>query len=82
MTNINFSNNMSKEDALLALSDGIRMTHSSFTEEEWIEQLYDGNFIFEDGVICSPDEFWTYREDCFENGWLVARSDNSIDNLT
>lgn len=54
---------MTKEEALAEMQKGKKLTHTSFTEDEWMS-LDDktGDMVLEDGVICSPYEFWRYRQ--------------------
>ena len=63
---------MNKAEMLVALEGGYKVTHCSFTEEEWM--MSDGGIglVFEDGVRCSLSEFWEYRQDGrFEDGWSI-----------
>lgn len=52
---------MSKDEALVALKQGKKITHVFFTSDEWMMQRLDGRYEFEDGNICDPTDFWTYR---------------------
>lgn len=60
---------MTREEAIAALDDGKTLTHKYFTSSEWVRGagcMYE----FEDGVMCSPSEFWAYRrDDGFNDGW-------------
>lgn len=60
---------MTIEEAIKEMKLGKKMTHSTFTSEEWITIL--GNkFLFEDGVQCDQEEFWKYRlDEIFKINW-------------
>lgn len=51
---------MTKQEALIAMKTH-RVRHRYFGEGEWIIMLSTGEYYLEDGVICSPNEFWAYR---------------------
>lgn len=56
---------MTKNEALLAMNNGEKVTHQYFEDSEWMCKtgcLYE----FEDGIFCDVDEFWTFRD---EAGW-------------
>ena len=64
---------MTRNEAKTALEQGEKLTHASFTNEEWVKGE-DGGFIyiFEDGVRCSPYDFWRYRGySSFDNDWKL-----------
>ena len=48
---------MLKAEALQALSEGKKVTHRLFSDDEWME-LCHGLIFFEDGVNCPQDEFF------------------------
>nr|DAQ12996.1 MAG TPA: Protein of unknown function (DUF2829) [Crassvirales sp.] len=52
---------MTKEEAIKAMSEGKKVRHNHFSSDEWMSQLPNGDYLFEDGVKCSPREFWTWR---------------------
>lgn len=68
---------MNKTEAKLALENGQRLTHKYFCRDEWVQGMPDGSYLFEDGVVCSPEEFWLYRpsEIVFADGWEVTEDD-------
>lgn len=60
---------MTKDEALLAIAQGQRVTHEYFTGEEWVEKS-DLGLVFEDGVECTKEEFFKYRDDLdWHTGW-------------
>lgn len=63
---------MTRKEAIQALSNGQRVRHAYFTDEEWVEQ--DGcYYIFEDGVHCNKSDFWSFRSGgAWENDWEVV----------
>lgn len=56
---------MSKEEAIQAMKAGKKVTHQYFTPDEWMT-MREGFIAFEDGVVCTPQEFWQWRTD---TGW-------------
>jgi len=60
---------MTKQEAILAMREGKKVTHVSFTPDEWVSS--SGTvYKFEDGNECSDKEFWAYRkDDSFYYGW-------------
>ena len=65
---------MNREEAKQALIDGERLTHTYFSDDEWVESGAMGRYVFEDGCLCSYQEFWAYRKDkSFDEGWSVKK---------
>lgn len=63
---------MNKQEAIKALDNGERLTHTYFTTEEWVEKV-GSVYIFEDGVDQWPVEFWAMRTSMgWDNGWGVV----------
>lgn len=54
---------MTKEDAIVKMQKGKKVTHPSFTDEEWMTMNNQGQIELEDGVVCEPYEFWRWRQD-------------------
>lgn len=52
---------MNKNEAILAMREGKKVRHRYFSPGEWITMTSDGNFLLEDGVRCSWNEFWKWR---------------------
>jgi hypothetical protein len=62
---------MTKTDAILAMEQGKKVTHKYFSPEEWMT-MKDGMIILEDGVQCTPQEFWGWRIGIdWENGYSL-----------
>lgn len=62
---------MNKAEALEEMKLGKKLTHNYFSRDEWITAHPDG-FIFEDGNICTSDEFWNNRKGHdWELGWSI-----------
>jgi hypothetical protein len=53
---------MNKEYAIKAMKEGKKVTHRHFTPDEWIT-VKGGYYEFEDGCLCTPDQFWSLRID-------------------
>ncbi len=51
---------MTKQEAIKAMSEGKKVTHRYFTSDEYMSMCND-MILLEDGVECSPNEFWKYR---------------------
>lgn len=63
---------MLKQDALLALAEGKRITHTSFTDEEYVKQHTTHLYMFEDGVVTTVKEFWYIRTELpWADGWSI-----------
>ena len=64
---------MTKQEAIQKMRDGEKLTHTYFSSDEWVKSNQDGTIlILEDGVECSPNEFWKYRQDeNFNTGWEI-----------
>lgn len=63
---------MTRIEAIEALRKGKKISHSYFSLDEYVERLADGNYRFEDGVICSPTLFWHDRSDhIWDNDWYL-----------
>ncbi len=62
---------MNKLDAIDFLAAGKRLAHLNFSSEEWLAVEGDG-YIFEDGNLCTFEEFWRFRtEPYWETGWFI-----------
>lgn len=53
---------MTKQEAIELMMQGIKVTHRYFDKGEWMTMRY-GKIKLEDGVTCSPELFWFYRND-------------------
>jgi hypothetical protein len=70
---------MEKHEAIKAMEDGEKVTHKSFTKDEWMK-LTGQLFEFEDGIRCQYDEFWDYRsEKEWDSGWEIFRELGYVD---
>lgn len=69
---------MTKQEALQAMREGNKVTHKYFTDDEWVKSNQDGTIlILEDGVECSPAEFWRWRTDEYwNNDWSILITPN------
>lgn len=62
---------MTRPEAIKAMREGKKVTHKYFSPEEWAT-LDNSEILLEDGVRCSPAEFWKYRRDpMFDDGWSL-----------
>lgn len=63
---------MTRDEAIKAMREGKKVTHMYFDPNEWVTETSTGRYQFEDGVICSPFEFWRYRIGKeWENDWKL-----------
>lgn len=62
---------MTKQEAILEMKKGIKITHELFDDNEWMTM--DGlTIVLEDGVRCSQSEFWVSRiQSEWDNGYSV-----------
>lgn len=62
---------MTKDEALLELQKGKKVTHRFFSDGEFMYQNGD-TYVLEDGVRCHPMVFWEDRATKqWETGWSV-----------
>ena len=62
---------MTKQTAIQAMQDGAKVRHENFSPDEWMKM--EGNeIVLEDGVRCTPDEFWIHRQgEDWQDGWSI-----------
>ena len=58
---------MRKEDAIVWMKRGAKMEHQFFSTGEWMTYDTNGMIRLEDGVVCTPEEFWKWRKDAIYN---------------
>lgn len=62
-------------EAIKAMRERKKVTHMYFTPEEWAT-LENGQILLEDGVRCSPAEFWRDRQAVyFDNDWSIFKEE-------
>jgi hypothetical protein len=65
---------LSKDQAIEKMQEGKKVTHVSFTDDEFIVGV-DGNMLDETGINFGPirtTEFWDYRKGPeWETNWLI-----------
>ena len=60
---------MTRQEAVQAMANGEKITHESFSDQEWMT-MENGKILLEDGVRCSPQEFWQWRQgESWETGY-------------
>jgi len=65
------NSNLTKTQAIELMKIGTKITHSSFTDDEWMT-MENGKILLEDGVRCSTHEFWRWRElKCWDDGYSI-----------
>ena len=62
---------MTKFEAIGMMKAGQKVRHRYFSPDEWVT-IENGEYVFEDGVRCSPNFFWMDRQQEFWNdGWEI-----------
>lgn len=62
---------MTKEEALQAMHEGVKITHSHFTPNEFMT-IDRGDILLEDGVRCSIQEFFRWRTgESWQDGYYL-----------
>lgn len=62
---------MTKGEAILEMQKGKKVTHTYFTDDEWIS-CYDGKVIDEIGMKLNWEEFWAHRQSpAFDKDWSL-----------
>jgi len=63
---------MTKNEAMLAINNGHKVAHRSFTKDEWMKKSCYG-YKFENGILCTFKDFWYYRtDDSWLDGWHIV----------
>ena len=67
---------MNKQEAIQAMQEGRVVTHKHFSSDETIKEAPNStsaDYEFEDGCLCSFNEFWQFRDDeSWSDGWSVV----------
>lgn len=62
---------MDKKEAIQAMQEGKKVTHRCFMPNEWMTMRM-GMVVLEDGVVCTPQEFWQWRTvPVWDNGYKL-----------
>jgi len=64
---------MNKSIAIQLMQQGVKLTHPSFTKDEWVSMLPGMNMMLtEDGCRTVSGEWWSYRlTPAFEEDWSL-----------
>lgn len=63
---------LTKKEAMEAINNGKRITHRSFTSDEWVERHNGSQYVFEDEVKQFRHEFWAMRNSsAWDGGWSI-----------
>jgi hypothetical protein len=66
---------MDKDEAIIAMQTGNRVTHRFFTEDEWITMEDNQTIITEEGYRIFADEFWDHRKGIeWQSGWSLYKT--------
>ncbi len=68
---------MTKQEAIEQMKQGKKLTHRSFSNNEFITSDKTGlYYTFEDGVRCCFPEFWKWRlSESWSEGWEIFKSE-------
>ena len=59
---------------LEALAKGHTVTHTLFGHEEWMKAHIIYDIEFEDGCVCSFEQFWSCRQyPNWDTGWTICK---------
>lgn len=65
---------MTKNDAIIQMKQGVKVTHRYFTSNEWITMKGNLTIQTEEGYSFPADEFWRYRNDIdWMDGWSIYK---------
>jgi len=71
---------MNKNQAIKLMQLGAKVTHPSFTKDEWATITDFNTILTEDGVKCSSKEWWSYRQyPAFDKDWSLWEEDVIIE---
>jgi len=71
---------MTRQEIKEAMDRGCKVRHEYFSPHEWAKKA-DGLVVLEDGVKCSPSEFWGHRtQSFFDNGWSIIEEAKTTQN--
>lgn len=59
---------MTKAEAIQAMREGKKITHSYFSRDEWMT-IEHNQIVFENGIRCPQSDFWRWRELTGLTGW-------------
>ena len=63
---------MNRNEAIQAMREGKKVRHHYFLPDEYMSMTPDGNYLLEEGVVCTPYEFWKYRsEKQWDANWEI-----------
>ena len=63
---------MTRDEMYNSLRKGNKITHTTFEPHEWVRLVGYFKLEFEDGCICSLNDFWMYRtSDVWLDGYSV-----------
>lgn len=64
---------MTKDEAIIALTEGNVIRHTNFDDNEWVKQRNNNIYIFEDGCIVTAELFWKNRSNkSWDDGYSIV----------
>ncbi len=63
---------MKKTEAMVLMKKGIKMSHRSFTDDEWVTYINNFMMLTEEGYFHEENEFWRWRTDeAWDEDWNI-----------
>lgn len=64
---------MTKQEAIQEMKNGKKVTHRYFSADEFMVMTKEGDYKFEDGVVCDPSMFWFDRNTSdWQEDWEIV----------
>lgn len=65
---------MTKVEMIHAIHQGHKVRHKYFSSDEWLKLTPNGDYEFEDGVVCHRTMFWMDRyQEFWNDGWEIIK---------
>lgn len=62
----------SKDAAVEMMRLGMKLTHITFINDEWVSIRGNDTILTDDGYTMSEDDFWQFRSSkIFDSGWSL-----------
>jgi hypothetical protein len=59
-----------------AMAMGFKITHKFFVNDTWMALNKNAEYVFQDGVVSKPADFWTgkEKEEHWDDGWSIVKT--------
>lgn len=69
---------MTKQEVIQQMRKANKVSHAYFSSNEWMT-IQSGKILLEDGVVCSIEEFFLWRQEtCWDDGYFLLE-ENEFD---